>query len=111
MADRFGSFAIHLLSVKPNSLLAREVFLLAHKLMRKIEQPHGLSLGRHYVVEKSQMVLKQIHRRRIVDRLIPDKLLVEDGRHWRHILVAESNVGANEACIAGLHGFNADSIL
>ena len=36
--------------MKANGLLASEVFLLANKLMREIEQAHSLSFGRHHVV-------------------------------------------------------------
>ena len=51
------------------SLFAREVFLLAHELMCKVEQAHCFSLGRHHVVQKSQVVLEKVDRRRIIDRL------------------------------------------
>jgi hypothetical protein len=58
------------------------------------------------------MVPEEQHRAGIVDRLPgADQLLEEDGRHRRHVLMAEPDVGEDEALVAGLHGRHADPAL
>ena len=110
MADGFRAFAVGERAVQSNALLACELGLLTDQFVRQVEQAHRLALRRHHVVEKRQVVLKEVDRRRVVDRLIADQLLVKDGRHRRDVLVAEAYVRTHEAGVARLDRFDAAGV-
>ena len=55
------------------------------------------------------MVAEEEDRLRLQHLFVgPDELLEEDRRHRRHVLVAEADVGLDEALIAGLHPRHTD---
>ena len=53
--------------------------------------------------QEGEVVPEEQDRVRVHDALRPHLCLEEDGRHGRHVLVAEPDVGAEEAGLAGLH--------
>ena len=59
----------------------------------RVEQAHLDVLGPHHLVEVGQVVAEEEDGRRVVERGIgAHQLLEEDGRHRRHVLVAEPDV-------------------
>src|SRR4030095_3173089 len=107
VANALGALTVNLPAVQANALFLGKGFLLADQLVSEIKQASRLSLGRHNVVEESQMILEKINRRRIIYWLVSDEVLIEDCSHRSDVFVAEADVGANETSIARFHGLNA----
>ena len=89
-----------------------KLLLLQLELRGQVEQSHlFLFFGDHFV-EEGEMVAEKADARGIVHRnILADILLVKDGGHRRDILMAEAQIDAGEAGIAGLDRCNADCAL
>src|SRR5581483_11751757 len=75
----------------------------------EVEQPHLALFFRKDLVKEGEVVAEKKDRCGIVDLgVFADEVLEKDGRHGRDVLVAESQVGAGEAGVAGLDAGDAD---
>src|SRR5712692_9316716 len=97
--------------MQANAALSGEVFLLELELCRQIKQAHLALLFRDSFVQKRQMVAEKKNRRRIIHRSIAAYQVIEkDGRHGRHILVAEAQIGVGKTGIVRLDSRDSDRI-
>src|SRR3981081_1577636 len=86
-----------------DSLLLRKVLLLELELHREIEQAELLFFFRNDFIEKRKVIAEEENARWIVHFCILDHLrLKKNGGHGGYIFVAETQVGAGKAGVAGL---------
>ena len=86
-----------------DALLRGEILLLEFELGRQIEQAELLLLFGDHFVEKCQVIAEEQNARGIVDlRVLADVALEENRRHGRDVFVAEAEIGAGKAGVAGL---------
>ena len=63
----------------------------------------------HRDIEEREVVAEEEHGIRVHDALVlSDMVPPEDGGHWRHVLMTEPDIGANEALVARSDGRDAD---
>ena len=83
----------------------REILLLQLELRGQIEQAELFLFFRDHFVEEGQVVAEEQDAGGIVDLgVLAHVALEENGRHGRDVFVAEAQVGAGEAGVAGLYG-------
>ena len=103
MADAFRAFAIGQFTVQFDSLLLGEILLLEFKLGGEVEQSQFLFLFGDHFIQKGQVIAEEDDGGGIVDvGVFAYVALEEDRRHGRDVLVAEAQIGAGEAGVAGL---------
>src|SRR6266478_79858 len=88
-----------------DSLLRREILLLELELGSQVEEAQFLFLFRDHLIEEGEVIAEKQDARRIVDlRILADVALEEDCRHGSDVFMAETEIGAGEAGVAGFHG-------
>ena len=103
---RAGQFAVEL-----DALLLGKFLLLLLQLQRHVEQTLRLPGVGHGQFEEGQVVAEEEDRLRVDDLLVrADIVAPEDGGHRGHVLVAEADVGADEALVARLDVWHADPV-
>ncbi len=108
VADAFGAFAVGQFAVQLDALRLGEVLLLELELRSEIEQSDFLFLFGDDLIKKGQVIAEEADTRGIVDLgVFADVALEEDRSHRRDVLVAEAEIDAREASVAGFHGCDA----
>src|SRR3989442_5082673 len=104
VADSFRAFAVLQLAMQLDSLPFSELLLLKLELCGQIKQAELLLLFGYDFIQERQVIAEEQDRRRIVYLgIFADVVLEEDRRHRSDIFMAEAQVGARKASIAGFH--------
>src|SRR5947207_7548162 len=105
MTDAFGAFAVGQVAMQADAFAFRKIALFEFELRCEIKQSHFALLFGENFVEEREMVAEEDDRTRIIHRRVAsDELIKKDRRHGSDVLMAEAQVRACEAGVAGLNG-------